>query len=146
MGRLAPDHNAPESRQDAPGRAEGIVSASLAIRCPLPMSTNNLYLVAHNRLVLTGAGRVYKEQVGWLTREAMSTPGCWPIEPPFAVSVWLYLANRRRRDVDGSHKVLVDGIFAALEVDDSLIAEMHLFKRYDKENPRADVVITEVQA
>ena len=136
-------HNTPESRCSGPGRAEG---AMLAIRAPLPPTTNNLYFVGQRRLVLSSAGKNYKEHVGWLTREAMRVPGSWPIQPPYAVSVHFYLENRRRRDVDGSSKVLIDGIFAALGVDDSLISDLDLHKRYDKANPRADVVVRAASA
>lgn len=144
--RLTPAHNAPESRQDGPGREEGAIPASLAIRLPVPPINNHLYRVANGRLVSTSAGKRYKDEAGWRTKDAIRVPGSWPIDPPYEVSIWFYLETRRRRDVDGSAKCLLDSVFAVLGVDDSLITDLHLFKRYDKANPRADVVISAASA
>lgn len=118
----------------------------LAIRAPLPPATNHLYFVANGRKVLSAEGRAYKAMIGQIARMAASMPGAWPIEPAFEVSVFLYLETRRVRDVDGSNKVLLDGIFRALKeidprLDDNLIVDLHIYKRLDAANPRVDVIV-----
>lgn len=71
----------------------------------LPPATNNLYTVIGNRQVLSETGRRFHESVAALARHA------WPGSPspaPFAVLVTYHLGGYDR-DVDGSHKAILDG-------------------------------------
>jgi Holliday junction resolvase RusA-like endonuclease len=63
---------------------------------------------------------------------------------PWAVTFWFYFPDKRRRDVDNNIKAGMDAVTRALGVDDSNVDEVHGYKRYDKANPRCEVVVTTV--
>jgi Holliday junction resolvase RusA-like endonuclease len=54
---------------------------------------------------------------------------------PIVVTIRYYL--KRDRDVDGSHKIILDAMQdAEVVVNDSSIVALHLYKLVDKKNPR----------
>lgn len=60
----------------------------------------------------------------------------------YTVSYLVYLGNARRQDVDNFAKVLLDSLTAAGVIhDDCAVAELHAYKRIDRENPRTIIVI-----
>ena len=66
------------------------------------------------------------------------------IATPVKFSIAFYCPNHRRRDIDNllaSLKPSLDGIANATGIDDSVIEEMQLIKRYDLSNPRVEVNI-----
>jgi len=66
------------------------------------------------------------------------------IATPVKFSITFYCPDRRRRDIDNllaSLKPSLDGIANATGIDDSVIEEMQLIKRYDLSNPRVEVSI-----
>ena len=66
------------------------------------------------------------------------------IATPVKFSITFYCPDHRRRDIDNllaSLKPLLDGIANATGIDDSVIEEMQLIKRYDANNPRVEVDI-----
>ena len=66
------------------------------------------------------------------------------IATPVKFSITFYCPDRRRRDLDNllaSLKHGLDGIAHATGIDDSVIEEMQLIKRYDLSNPRVEVNI-----
>jgi len=91
----------------------------------LPPTTNNLYAVVGKRHVLTEEGDRYHQQVREVVKELYSLP---PADGPFAVSVTYYLGGYER-DVEGSHKALIDGMSGLVWNDDRQIQLMCLRKR-----------------
>lgn len=71
----------------------------------LPPATNNLYTVVGNRQVLSETGRRYHRTVAAVARRYWGRP---PYRGPFAVLVTYHLGGYDR-DVDGSHKAILDG-------------------------------------
>ena len=66
------------------------------------------------------------------------------IATPVKFSITFYCPDRRRRDIDNllaSLKPSLDGIAQATGIDDSVIEEMQLIKRYDLSNPRVEIDI-----
>ena len=66
------------------------------------------------------------------------------IATPVKFSITFYCPDRRRRDIDNllaSLKPSLDGIAQATGIDDSVIEEMQLIKRYDLGNPRVEIDI-----
>jgi Holliday junction resolvase RusA-like endonuclease len=80
----------------------------------LPPATNNLYAVIGNHQVLSEAGRRYHETVAAVARRYWTGP---PHQGPFAVLVTYHLGGYDR-DVDGSHKAILDG-FSPRRIDAS---------------------------
>lgn len=98
-------------------------------------------------------GRVWQSTVSCKT-EALNTSYASTLEAlgrerpiiatPVKFSITFYCPDRRRRDIDNllaSLKPSLDGIANATGIDDSVIEEMQLLKRYDLSNPRVEVNI-----
>ncbi len=100
----------------------------------------------------SGQGRHYTPQA---TREwehlcqqaAMITMvGRGPMEGDVAFSMVFYRGNRRRVDVDNLIKAASDGFNGVLWHDDSQVVAALPIKGYDKENPRVEVRVMELEA
>jgi crossover junction endodeoxyribonuclease RusA len=61
-----------------------------------------------------------------------------------AVSVRFYFATKRKRDLDNQNKLVLDALTGIVYVDDSQVDELHLYRHYDKENPRIEVQVEEL--
>lgn len=101
----------------------------------LPLSTNQLYAHTGRRRFATDRAKANKEAIGW---EARSQYHGKPLDVPLAVTVDLYWPDRRKHDVDNI-KVLLDACTGILWEDDNLIADLHIRKHYDKNNPRVEM-------
>jgi len=97
----------------------------------LPPTTNHTYGQRGHRRFM------YKEAKDWLelaTFLLKSHKG----ENPTSVTITYYL--KRERDVDGSQKIVLDALtHAGVVEDDKYIMELHLYKKFDKQNPRLEI-------
>ena len=83
----------------------------------LPPATNNLYATVGGRIVISTAGRA--SHTAWHAVAARKwTDG--PSSAPFAVMV-VYHLRRFDRDVDGSHKAVIDGFKGVVWRDDKQV-------------------------
>jgi crossover junction endodeoxyribonuclease RusA len=104
----------------------------------MPISTNALY---KGRKFLTKKGKENKEGMvseidyHWANRE--------PFTGSIRLDVRLYWPDKRRHDLDNI-KSLLDSCTGILYEDDSQINELHLYKGYDKKNPRVEIDIEEL--
>lgn len=89
---------------------------------------------------LTTDARAYKETVAW---SAKSTYKGEIIEGPIKVSIWYYFKDKRRRDIQND-KLTLDSMEGIVYKDDKQVAELHLYKRFKKNNPRTRIVITKL--
>jgi len=101
----------------------------------MPLGTNNLYINGTRGRFLSPKARENKQQIAW---EARSQYRGKPLEGPLAVEIWLVWGDRRKRDVDNI-KALLDACTGVLWADDSQIADLHIIKHYDKENPHVEM-------
>jgi Holliday junction resolvase RusA-like endonuclease len=90
----------------------------------LPPSTNNLYTVVAGRQVLSRAGRAYHAAVAALAADAWTEA---PAVGPVAIRV-TYRLGTHDRDVDGSHKALIDGMSGVCFDDDRQVVLLSLNK------------------
>jgi len=65
-----------------------------------------------------------------------------PTEGLVGVSIAFFDGDKRKRDIDGRIKSILD-LFtkAGLYQDDSLVVHLEVWKKYDKENPRVEISI-----
>ncbi len=67
------------------------------------------------------------------------------IKNELLIELSFYYADKRHRDTDNilsAFKAIQDGIFKALEIDDKQVTTTIVRKKYDKLNPRCEVIIT----
>lgn len=115
---------------------------SVCVTLSLPPSWNNaLHAVPGRGRVLSAEARAWKQEAGWLTRQAMA--GCEPLRPPLEVSLFAYGLSRRR-DLDGLIKLAQDSVCEALGIDDRYVDEVYAVRVPGKVAPRLDVVVSEL--
>ena len=91
----------------------------------LPPTTNNLYTIVAGRQVLSREGRAYHAATRSVARAAWSDA---PVTGPVALRITYYL-GAHDRDVDGSHKALIDGLKGVVFGDDRQLVLLALEKR-----------------
>jgi hypothetical protein len=56
-----------------------------------------------------------------------------------ALTIHFYFASALRRDLDSGLKIAQDALCEALGINDNLVAEIHLYKRVDRRQPRIEL-------
>jgi Holliday junction resolvase RusA-like endonuclease len=109
----------------------------------LPISKSNGYK--------TGGGRFYKpanliQQESDIKRFIQDAlPDQWaPSLKPYKIEVYLSYADKRRRDVDGAAKLLLDCMNGMVYKDDSQIMILHMEKMLGAQHPSTLVICTEI--
>lgn len=97
----------------------------------LPPTTNHTYHHHGHTVYMTKEAKDWQRDAVWLLKAHKG-------ENPTSVSITYYL--KRERDVDGSHKIILDAMTkAGVMVDDKLIIDVDFHKRWNKINPRVEV-------
>lgn len=89
-------------------------------------------------MYLTKDAKAYKEIVQWTAKQKYKGK---PTKEKIKVKVYYYFKDKRRRDILND-KLTWDSLEDILYFDDKQIDEAHVYRRYDKENPRAEITIT----
>jgi crossover junction endodeoxyribonuclease RusA len=111
---------------------------------PLPPSVNQMYRL---KVVAGVAGKFktkstkdFESDAGnEILAQRVGQPSIDKLIGSLQMTVYLYFKDRRRRDIDNCLKVLQDTVSDVLGFDDSRIGELHVYRRFDKSNPRAEV-------
>jgi len=101
----------------------------------LPPTDNHLYGQTGHRRFMYKQGRDWKEEVSLLARA--QNPKL--IEGDVRAEITFYL--KRERDIQGSLKVLFDALEGIIYNNDKQIVDFRVFKKFDKENPRVELII-----
>jgi crossover junction endodeoxyribonuclease RusA len=97
-----------------------------AFELPWPPSVNHYYRHVGSRVLISRAGRRYRENIQARMRNENIETALDPVE----LYIELYPPDRRRRDVDNSLKCLLDAFtHGGLYEDDSLIHKLIVIKR-----------------
>jgi len=134
--RNAGDLGAPAERALERGQAGGTQPVSRSLILPLPPSANRYWRSYNGRVVVSAAAKAYKTGV-WLQAQQHNVS---PALGPVAVYVHVYRA-RQTGDLDNFAKVTLDSLNGVAFQDDSQIAELHMWRHDDKDNPRVEVEI-----
>lgn len=103
----------------------------MIVTLEIPPSTNATYRHSGHFVYMLPEARVWKNGA---TIQLKQFHGAEPTK----VTIRYYL--KRDRDVDGSHKIILDAMQDARVVaNDSSIVELHLYKEMDKKNPRVEL-------
>ena len=64
-----------------------------------------------------------------------------PVDYELWIGITYYHWDRRIRDIDNYWKIVLDCMTGIVYKDDSQIQYMYLGKKYDKENPRVEIIV-----
>lgn len=105
-----------------------------------PVPVNQKYGVQRGRMVLQ---KKYRDAKIALTKEiwVLNSPN-QPATEEVIVNVTFYFGNKKKNDIDNCLKILLDAAEGILFEDDSQIVELHVFKKYNKKNPRIEISVT----
>ena len=110
-----------------------------------PKSTSHIYKYTCRGGFVSGymdkAGKALKEDYFRQAKAAYHGP---LLEGKLEVSLYFYHGTKRKVDIDNFNKLVLDALTGVIWEDDSQIEVMHLYKKYDKEDPRIEVRIGEV--
>jgi len=84
--------------------------------------------------------RDYQELVGWVARAA----GAGPLTGPVSVTLRFFRA-REGADIDNLAKACLDSLNGVLWRDDHQVVELHCYRDVDRDRPRCEVEIQELQ-
>lgn len=70
-------------------------------------------------------------------------PDFKPIEKEIIMTMDFYFEDKRCLDLSNSPKSICDALQNFLYKNDKQIIELHLFKKWDKENPRVEISVIE---
>ena len=113
----------------------------LKIVLPYPPSVNHYLRHAGHAVYRTKEANDYRKFVGWILHEKMEIE---PLKGALKVSSVAY-RPRKAGDIDGILKVSLDAMNKLAYEDDKQIVELHVTRRDDKDNPRLEVEISEVE-
>lgn len=100
-----------------------------------PVSTNHGYHTSGGRWYKDKKLTDWEEECLWILKNHTKF-----IKEEYSVVINFYFGNKRKNDIDGRIKPVLDLLQkAGFYPDDSLITELRVSKRYDKENPRLEV-------
>ena len=86
--------------------------------------------------------RTWQAEVAWAAKMAMD--GRPPLQGTLAVEVWFYRATRHRADADNLEKSTYDAMNGIVYEDDDQLVDGHWHKRLDRDNPRLEVRVWEI--
>ena len=108
----------------------------MTITLPVPPSANRYWRHAKGRTYRSAAANAYRKLV-------QTVSGCRVATTPCSVTVVWYRAAKRG-DLDNRLKVLFDALQGVAYTNDSLIVEIHAYRREDKSHPRMEVTVEEL--
>lgn len=87
---------------------------------------------------MTKEGRDLKQSYQW----QLKTQWKQPIrKESVKIEIEFFFSDKKRRDIDNFHKILLDSMSGIVWKDDSQIEEMRVKKFIDKDNPRIEVKV-----
>jgi Holliday junction resolvase RusA-like endonuclease len=107
-----------------------------------PKSTQHIYKYAcrgnHPALYMTAEGKALKTAYQW---EAKSQWGKRPLSGDVMMSINFYFKTLHKRDLDNQNKLVLDALTGIVYNDDAQIHDLRLIRRYDRKNPRIEIVV-----
>lgn len=103
-----------------------------------PVSINQKYNIANGRNILSKKYRDAKDTLKW---EIKSQWHREPLTDDVVLDIIFFFGNKRKNDIDNQIKIILDAAEGILFEDDSQVKELHIYKKYDKENPRTEILV-----
>ena len=108
-----------------------------------PLSTNNVYRTrgGGRGRYMTAQGKALKEDYQWQIKSQYKGK---PLTGGLKLTVGLFFRDKRVRDIDNYNKLILDACNELVWEDDRQIQELTIKKDYDKDFPRAELVVSVV--
>ena len=103
-----------------------------------PCPINQKYGIINGRNLLTKRYRDAKRDLG------LEILAGWQNETMLGdvtLNILQYFGDKRKRDVDGAIKIIMDAMEGIVYENDNQVTELHVYKEIDKENPRTVIQI-----
>lgn len=107
----------------------------------VPPSANRYWRVYNGHPTLSAAAKEYKATAGWYAL----AQGVEVLNGTVGVSLTVY-RKYKRGDTDNYLKICLDALNGIAWNDDSQVAEIHLYRKDDKQNPRVEIEVWEIAA
>lgn len=89
---------------------------------------------------MSAAGKELKEGYAWTAKAQWKRK---PVSCPLSLTITLYFKDKRKRDWDNFHKILMDSMNGIVFEDDSQIGRATVIKRFNERDGRAEVMVEE---
>ena len=103
-----------------------------------PYSTNSLYRRHGHTIYMSKEGRDLKQSYQWQVKSQCKQPIS---KEPLKIAIDLFFPDKKKRDIDNYHKILLDSMSDIVWKDDSQITEMKVVKTIDNLDPRIEVEV-----
>ena len=87
---------------------------------------------------MTAQGKSIKTAYQWEAQAQWRTP---PLTGELKVTARFFFGTKRKADLDNFNKLWQDALSGIVYEDDSQIAELHLYRHYDKAKPRIEITV-----
>jgi Holliday junction resolvase RusA-like endonuclease len=94
----------------------------------LPVGWNNAYWHKNNQRFLK------TETKEWKSLIALAFEGAWDKSLNYGMEIFIQIGDKRKRDIDGGIKFIMDALTGVVYNDDSQMLEVHLFKSWGKQH------------
>lgn len=115
--------------------------ACITLTLPIPPSGNRAARTAGGQHYTPATVTAYRLMVWARLCEAYPAGSRPPLQPPYALTVTLYVATLTRLDIDNAIKTVADALCQAAGLTDGLITELHGYKRQDRRRGKARCVV-----
>lgn len=115
------------------------LSPSFCATLPYPPSVNRIWRRVGNKTLLSADGRQYHERVESMVALLLTRNAVPPA--PHAVRLSFVLPDRRKRDLDNVLKAILDPVYRAFRLDDSVITRIEATKRYEGPGTSGSVTV-----
>lgn len=92
-------------------------------------------------MYMSGEGKALKQVYAWEAKNQWGKP---PTSSKLRLRVSYYFSTHIRRDIDNYTKLWLDALSGIVWEDDVQVVSLYLEKKYDKENPRIEISVTEI--
>lgn len=106
---------------------------------PIPPSVNHAYVRTKFGMALTKEAKAWKEAAYKSAKKQLEGWQCQ--DERTIVDIWIYWANKRRRDSDNILKLGLDSLKHAVYTDDKWALPRIQNFGYDKSNPRIEIEV-----